>query len=68
MSTAKPFIIPKQLIWDAWKQVKANGGAGGVDDVSLSEYEEDLEGNLYKLVLLGSGSARTLPVCEPASR
>ena len=37
MSTAKPFIIPKQLIWDAWKQVKANGGAGGVDDVSLSE-------------------------------
>ena len=49
MSTAKPFIVPKRLIWDAWKQVKANGGSGGVDDVSISEYEEDLESNLYKL-------------------
>ena len=63
MSTAKPFIIPKQLIWDAWKQVKANGGAGGVDDVSLSEYEEDLEGNLYKLWnRMSSGSYIPPPV------
>ena len=63
MSTAKPFIIPKQLIWDAWKQVKANGGAGGVDDVSLSEYEEDLEGNLYKLWnRMSSGSYMPPPV------
>ena len=63
MSTGKPFIIPKQLIWDAWKQVKANGGAGGVDDVSLSEYEEDLEGNLYKLWnRMSSGSYMPPPV------
>jgi RNA-directed DNA polymerase len=49
MSTTKPFTIPKRLIWEAWKQVKANGGAGGVDDVSVSEFEEELGGNLYKL-------------------
>jgi RNA-directed DNA polymerase len=63
MSTAKPFIVPKRLIWDAWKQVKANGGAGGVDDVSLSEYEEELEGNLYKLWnRMSSGSYMPPPV------
>lgn len=63
MSTAKPFIIPKRLIWDAWKQVKANGGAGGVDDVSISEYEEELGGNLYKLWnRMSSGSYMPPPV------
>ena len=25
----KPFAIPKELVWQAWKQVKANGGAAG---------------------------------------
>ena len=63
MSTAKPFIIPKRLIWEAWKQVKANGGAGGVDDVSVSEFEEELGGNLYKLWnRMSSGSYMPPPV------
>ncbi len=63
MSTTKPFTIPKRLIWEAWKQVKANGGAGGVDDVSVSEFEEELGGNLYKLWnRMSSGSYMPPPV------
>ena len=45
----KPFDIPKQLVWEAWKQVKANKGAAGVDGVSIEEFEADLKDNLYKI-------------------
>lgn len=45
----KPFDIPKELIWDAYKKVKRNQGAAGVDGVSLKEFESHLEDNLYKL-------------------
>ena len=30
----KPFAIPKQMVWEAWRQVKANKGAPGVDGQS----------------------------------
>jgi RNA-directed DNA polymerase len=30
----KPFAIPKELVWQAWKRVKANGGAAGADGVT----------------------------------
>jgi RNA-directed DNA polymerase len=49
LSKAKPFSISKQVVWDAFKKVKANGGAAGVDGVSIAEFEKDLKGNLYKL-------------------
>ena len=45
----KPFTIPKQLVWEAYRRVKANKGAAGVDHVSMGEFEEDLRGNLYKI-------------------
>jgi len=45
----KPFTIPKQLVWEAYKRVKANKGAAGVDRVSMEGFEEDLRGNLYKV-------------------
>jgi len=45
----KSFAIPKQLVWEAWRQVKANKGAPGVDGQDLDEFEADLEGNLYKI-------------------
>jgi hypothetical protein len=47
--TAKPFDISKQEVWDAYKRVKANRGAAGVDDQSIAEFEADLPNNLYKL-------------------
>jgi hypothetical protein len=31
----KPFAIPKQLVWEAYKQVKRNKGAAGVDGMSV---------------------------------
>ena len=49
MSEAKPFDIPKQLVWDAYQRVKANRGAAGVDGESLAAFETDLKRNLYKV-------------------
>ena len=49
MSEAKPYVIPKQLVWEAYQRVKANRGAAGVDGESLAAFEKDLKGNLYKI-------------------
>ena len=45
----KPFAIPKELVWQAWKQVKANGGAAGADGVTVEMFEKDLKDNLYRV-------------------
>jgi len=45
----KPFEIPKTLVWEAFQQVKANGGSAGVDQESIEEFEKSLGDNLYKL-------------------
>ena len=45
----KPFRIPKQLVWEAYRRVKANKGAAGVDGQSMADFEEDLRNNLYKI-------------------
>lgn len=55
--TTKPYTIPKQLIVEAYKRVKANKGSAGVDGQSLKDFEADLQNNLYKLWnRLSSGS------------
>jgi RNA-directed DNA polymerase len=46
---SKPFQISKQLVWEAYRRVKANKGAAGVDGQSLGEFESDLRNNLYKI-------------------
>ena len=45
----KPFVIDKWVVWEAYRQVKANGGAAGIDEQSIQDFEADLKGNLYKL-------------------
>jgi len=45
----KSFSIPKQLVWEAYQQVKANRGAAGVDRQSIEDFEKDLRNNLYKI-------------------
>src|SRR5664279_166528 len=45
----KPFEISKWLVWDAYKKVKANKGAPGVDGQAIEQFEQDLEDNLYRL-------------------
>lgn len=63
MDKAKPFDIPKRLVWEAYKRVKANQGAAGVDGQSIAAFEEDLTNNLYKLWnRLSSGSYFPPPV------
>jgi RNA-directed DNA polymerase len=45
----KPFAISKRLVFEAWRRVKANRGAEGVDEQSIEEFEANLQGNLYRL-------------------
>ena len=67
MSKPKPkdksFAIPKQLVWEAYRQVAANKGAPGVDAQTLEEFEADLENNLFKIWnRMSSGSYFPPPV------
>ena len=63
MGKAKPFSIPKREVWEAFKRVKANQGAAGVDGQSILEFEANLSGNLYRLWnRLSSGSYFPPPV------
>ena len=63
MTKAKSYAIPKQIVWDAYKKVKANRGAAGVDGQSLAAFEKDLKNNLYKLWnRMSSGSYFPPPV------
>ncbi len=63
MDKAKPFDIPKREVWEAFKKVKANQGAAGVDGQSIADFEADLSNNLYKLWnRLSSGSYLPPPV------
>jgi hypothetical protein len=61
---AKPFEIPKREVWEAYKRVRANQGAAGVDGQSIAEFEADLGGQLLQALeshvvrqLLSSASA-----------
>ncbi len=63
MTTTKPFAISKRMVWEAYKAVKANQGAPGVDGLTVEAFESDLEHNLYRLWnRLASGSYHPPPV------
>ena len=63
MGEVKPFNIPKREVWEAFKKVKANQGAAGVDGQSIADFEVDLSNNLYELWnRLSSGSYFPPPV------
>ena len=63
MAKAKPFDIPKREVWEAFKKVKANQGAAGVDGQTIAEFEADLSNNLYRLWnRMSSGSYFPPPV------
>ena len=63
MKQAKPFCITKRQVWEAYKRVKANKGAAGVDGQTIEKFAENLQDNLYKLWnRLTSGSYFPQPV------
>ncbi len=63
MNKTKSFIISKWDVVHAYRLVKANRGAAGVDKQSISDFEANLRGNLYKLWnRLSSGSYFPPPV------
>lgn len=62
-TAAKPFGITKREVWDAYKRVKANRGAAGVDGESIADFEQDLSKNLYRIWnRMASGSYFPPPV------
>ena len=44
----KPYDIDKKLVYDAYRAVKTNAGAAGVDGQTLEQFAQDLMRNLYK--------------------
>jgi RNA-directed DNA polymerase len=59
----KSFEIDKRLVYEAWMKVQANGGAPGVDAVSIDGFREAERDNLYKLWnRMSSGSYLPGPV------
>jgi RNA-directed DNA polymerase len=46
---SRPFSIEKRRVYEAYKAVKSNRGAAGVDGQTLEMFETDLAGNLYKI-------------------
>lgn len=59
----KSYNISKHIVWEAYKKVKANKGAAGVDNINIEKFEENLKDNLYKLWnRLSSGSYFPPPV------
>lgn len=63
MSKTKSFDISTKVVGEAYKRVKANKGAAGIDKVSLENFEKSLENNLYKIWnKMSSGSYFPPPV------
>ena len=63
MEVAKPFHIPKKLVWEAYLRVKASGGGPGADGQSIEDFEVNLKDNLYRIWnRMSSGSYFPPPV------
>lgn len=63
MTGTKPYSIAKGLLWEAYQQVRANRGAAGIDAETLTMFEKNLAGNLYKIWnRMSSGSYFPPPV------
>ena len=46
---SKPFLIDKRQVYEAYLEVRSKEGAGGVDGVTIEQFEKDLKSNLYKI-------------------
>lgn len=67
MSSAKPFVIPKRLVWEAYQRVRANRGAAGVDGQTIQDFDREQSRNLYRIWnRMSSGSYFPPPVMAVA--
>ena len=65
MTSSKPFAISKRMVWEAYKAVKVNKGAPGIDGQSIESFEQNLARNLYGIWnRLASGSYFPPPVLQ----
>ena len=63
MDKTKPYEISKEIVLEAFKRVKENRGAAGIDNESIEAFEADLNNNLYKIWnRMSSGSYFPPPV------
>lgn len=63
MTSTKPFEISKRRVLEAYRHVRANQGAAGIDDESIAMFEANLSRNLYTLWnRMASGSYFPPPV------
>ena len=49
VKSAKPFVIAKRLVWEAYQRVKANRGAAGIDGQTIEEFDRNQSRNLYRI-------------------
>ena len=49
MNEAKPFVIDKRLVWEAYHKVKENKGSAGIDKVDQKTFDKEMSKNLYKI-------------------
>jgi RNA-directed DNA polymerase len=67
LAQGKPYLISKEIVREAFRRVKKNGGAAGVDAESVEMFEQKLEDNLHWIWnRMSSGSYFPPPVrlCE----
>ncbi|MFZ3130503.1 MAG: group II intron reverse transcriptase/maturase, partial [Desulfosporosinus sp.] len=63
MQESKPYNIPKKVVMDAYRRVRANKGSAGIDGMDFEEFEKHLKSNLYKIWnRMSSGSYFPSPV------
>ena len=61
----KSIPISRQMVWEAYKKVRANKGSAGIDNVSMEEFDANRAKYLYKLWnRMASGSYYPPPVKE----
>ena len=63
MIKTKPFVISKDLVLQAYLQVKEKGGSAGTDGLNLEAFDKDRRNHLYRLWnRMSSGSYMPSPV------
>lgn len=64
-NSAKPFVIDRRWVWEAYKAVKRNKGCAGVDKIDFKRFDKRVQDNLYRLWnRMSSGSYTPEPVLQ----